>query len=563
LGISPGAAIGKVFLLKKSGHSNEGMTGKEETEKELQKLTLALKRVKEELEWAWKNAKGQVGEEAAEIFHTHIRILEDSQYIRKIEDEIRYGNRSAAQAVEQVTEEFVAGFNDMEDEYFRDRIWDFKAIGDQVIQGIFNRSPEMPDLPDMPMIVVTDELTPFDTLYLGRHKVVGIITSRGGKNSHAAILARSMEIPAVAGIEMTSLEENQELFIDGSTGEVIPDPGEKEQMRVQEWNISKKERQRLLTAKDMGRAQTLDHIEISLNANIDVIDDMDRFCTIKPQGIGLVRTESLLLRSDWLMDEEYQYSLYRKVAERAEHRPVVFRTMDIGGDKLSSILPADANDSFLGSRGIRFNLQYPHTLLPQLKALLRAAVHGNVKILFPMISNLGEWRRARQLVEMAADELDKEHKDYKKVPLGMMIEIPGAALMTDIFAKEVDFFSIGTNDLCQYLLAVDRTDEQLHELYQPFHPAMLRLIQYAVQKAGEARIPISLCGEMASDELALVLLLGLGLRSLSMNLSAIPLIRQRICSLSLADCEETAQKALHLSTAREIEDLVRKKHRIY
>lgn len=543
IGVSPGIAIGRAYLLRRQKQQVSGLLLADEAAvgREMSLYRGAVKAAMDELEALTAGASGRMSLAEAEILAVQVELLQDPSWdeevIRRIEEE----KMPARDAVLLATEQFVQLFQQMEDAYFQARAADVQDVGSRVVRLLGGEAVMgMPE--GEGWIVVAEELSPSDTMALDTSRVAGFVTQAGGKTSHAAIVARLRGLPAVVGVgaALTSVVDGDEVVLDGVSGVVLVNPasalvGEYRSMRT----AFLQHRQLLQSLKDR-EAVTSDGVRVHLQANIATAEDMEQALEQGAEGVGLLRTELLFMERDRFPTEEEQFDFYKNVLLRSGGWPVTIRTLDIGGDKSLPYfgLPKEDNP-FLGYRAIRICLDRKDLFLTQLRAILRASVFGKCRIMFPMIGSVEELREAKAMVAKARAELTAEGIAFAaELPVGIMIEIPSAALTADLLAKEADFFSIGTNDLCQYTLAVDRMNEKIAALYDPFHPAVLRLIRMVIEEGRKAGIPVGMCGELAGDVQATVLLLGMGLREFSMSAASIPEIKNVIIHTGAASKEK-------------------------
>ncbi len=557
--ISPGIAIGKVFL-KKTASKEISYAKAENAEEEKKRFrearTLAVKQVEE----IYNDMLQSKGEQEASIFSAHIEMLNDTEFITGVESVLDDSGCSSEWAVKTVRDNLVEIFESMDDAYMRERAMDIKDISGRVIRILSGNENENSLNLTEPAIVVSDDLAPSDTARMNPELVLGIINETGGPTSHAAIIARMLGIPFAVCPQITSLVKNGQLLaFDGEEGTIEPEVNEeilKEYGRRQEaFNQKKLQLEKLRGTKSI----TTDGYEILLAGNIGVPEDADMVLKQDGHSIGLFRTEFLYMNRNNPPEEEEQFAAYKEVAEKMQNNPVIIRTLDIGGDKEVDYLkiPKEENP-FLGYRAIRLCLDRVSFWKVQLRALLRASVFGNIHIMFPMIVSMDELLQAKQILEEVKAELRSEGIAFNEnIPAGMMMETPAAALMADVFAKEVDFFSIGTNDLIQYTMAVDRMNGKVARLYSQYDPAVLRLIKKVVESAHENGIWAGICGEAAADNALLPLWVGLGLDELSMSPGSILRTRERIQGLSKTACEKLAENILSLKTAGEIEAVLK------
>ncbi|MBW5447532.1 phosphoenolpyruvate--protein phosphotransferase [Cohnella sp. CFH 77786] len=558
LGVSEGVRVGKAFVYAPVRLEEAEETKTDAPDREIARLHEAKARCLQDLEQLIAQTQEKLGEEKAVILKGQVSMLNDPVFFPPMEQLIRQEQWSAAAAVRKVTERTAGLFESMPVEYMRERAADVRDIGGRMLTYVIGR--EVSRLSDIreETIIVADDLTPSDTVQLDRRFVLGFVTRIGGKTSHTAILANSLGIAAVlgAGSGIDSIRTGDLLVIDGTTGECVihPDPSTveaaREKMRLQE------ESRQQLQAYANQEAVTVDGFRAEIAANIGTPEEAAGLPEQGAEAVGLYRTEFLFMSRSAMPDEETQFQAYKQVAESMQGRPVIIRTLDIGGDKELPYLelPHELNP-FLGYRAIRLCLDRPELLRTQLRAILRAGAYGTLKIMFPMISGLQEWRQAKKMCEEVRAELHAEGVPIAdKVELGIMVEIPAAALQADRFAREVDFFSIGTNDLVQYTVAVDRMNERVSGLYDYFHPAVIRLIKQVIDASILHGKWTGMCGSMAGDPLAAPLLVGLGLHEWSMSPSAIRKIKREITRLNAAECRTLAERILDMDTAAEVRE---------
>ncbi len=552
---SPGVAIGKIFLYQEK-ELELNYNKVTDTDKEVERLLSGQAETKVQLEAIREKTRVKLGDEKAAIFDGHITLLEDEDLVDEVKMKIEDENKSAELALHEGIEEYCEMIANLDDEYLRERVADLRDIAKRWMNNILG--VEVIDLGNLPAntVIVAKDLTPSDTAQMDLQNVKGFVTEIGGKTAHSAIMARSLEVPAVVGTKeiMGSLVSGQTIIVDALTGDVIINPTEEEITTYTEKRdkyLADKEELRKLAKEE---AITKDGHRVATWANIGSPNDLDGVLRNGADGIGLYRTEFLFMNNDRLPSEDEQFAAYKEVAERMEGKPVTIRTMDIGGDKALPYMKLPHEDNpFLGYRALRVCLDRKDMFKTQLRALLRASEFGQVKIMFPMVINLTEVRRSKALLEECKAELRAEGIAFdENVKVGIMIETPATAFRAKHFAEEVDFFSIGTNDLTQYTLAVDRGNENISELYDTYNPAVLQAIKLAIDGAHEAGITISMCGEFAGDENATELLLGLGLDAYSMSAISIPKIKRNLINTSYANSKILAEEALKLDTAAEI-----------
>lgn len=557
---SDGVAIAKAYLLVEPDltfDKNEKVT---DVEGEVAKFNSAIETSKVELTKIRNNAEVQLGADKAAIFDAHLLVLDDPELIQPIQDKIKNENANAATALTDVTTQFVTIFESMDNEYMKERAADIRDVSKRVLSHILGVELPNPSMIDESVVIVGNDLTPSDTAQLNKEFVQGFATNIGGRTSHSAIMSRSLEIPAIVGTKSITQEVKQGdmIIVDGLNGDVIVNPTEDELIAYQDkrerYFADKKELQKLRDADTV----TVDGVHAELAANIGTPNDLPGVIENGAQGIGLYRTEFLYMGRDQMPTEEEQFEAYKEVLEAMDGKRVVVRTLDIGGDKELSYLnlPEEMNP-FLGYRAIRLCLAQQDIFRPQLRALLRASVYGKLNIMFPMVATINEFREAKAILLEEKENLKNEGHDISDdIELGIMVEIPATAALADVFAKEVDFFSIGTNDLIQYTLAADRMSERVSYLYQPYNPSILRLVKQVIEASHKEGKWTGMCGEMAGDETAIPLLLGLGLDEFSMSATSILKARRQINGLSKNEMTELANRAVDCATQEEVIELV-------
>lgn len=557
---SDGVAIAKAYLLVEPDltfDKNEKVT---DVEGEVAKFNSAIEASKVELTKIRNNAEVQLGADKAAIFDAHLLVLDDPELIQPIQDKIKNENANAATALTDVTTQFVTIFESMDNEYMKERAADIRDVSKRVLSHILGVELPNPSMIDESIVIVGNDLTPSDTAQLNKEFVQGFATNIGGRTSHSAIMSRSLEIPAIVGTKSITQEVKQGdmIIVDGLNGDVIVNPTEDELIAYQDkrerYFADKKELQKLRDADTV----TVDGVHAELAANIGTPNDLPGVIENGAQGIGLYRTEFLYMGRDQMPTEEEQFEAYKEVLEAMNGKRVVVRTLDIGGDKELSYLnlPEEMNP-FLGYRAIRLCLAQQDIFRPQLRALLRASVYGKLNIMFPMVATINEFREAKAILLEEKENLKNEGHDISDdIELGIMVEIPATAALADVFAKEVDFFSIGTNDLIQYTLAADRMSERVSYLYQPYNPSILRLVKQVIEASHKEGKWTGMCGEMAGDETAIPLLLGLGLDEFSMSATSILKARRQINGLSKNEMTELANRAVDCATQEEVIELV-------
>ncbi|WP_209122025.1 phosphoenolpyruvate--protein phosphotransferase [Alkalihalobacillus sp. BA299] len=557
---SAGIAIAKAYILEEPDYSFEKKTV-DNVESEKTRLETALEKAKADLTLIKEKAEVDLGEEEAAIFAAHLLVLSDPEFVGGMQSHIDNEKVNAESAVQDVSQTFITMFESMDNEYMKERAADIRDVSKRVLGHLLGLQMKSLAAIDEATIIIAKDLTPSDTAQLNPKFVKGFAADIGGRTSHSAIMARSMEIPAVVGTKeaTASINNGDTIIIDGLEGVVIVQPDE-EAIRAFEQKKDQYEQQKLEWAKLVNEATTTtDGHHVELAANIGTPEDLAGVINNGAEGIGLYRTEFLYMGRDQLPTEEEQFKAYKTVLEKMEHKPVVIRTLDIGGDKELPYLelPKELNP-FLGFRAIRLCLEHQDIFRTQLRALLRASTFGNLKIMFPMIATVEELRQAKAILAEEKEKLQNEGQQVSdSIEVGMMVEIPSTAVAADIFAKEVDFFSVGTNDLIQYTMAADRMNEQVSYLYQPYHPAILRLVNMVIEAAHKEGKWAGMCGEMAGDEIAIPILLGLGLDEFSMSATSVLPARSQVAKLSKQELKTFSKEMLMKSTAEEVEEAVK------
>ena len=560
LSASTGVAVGPAWLYRPVQITVEKLCVPS-SDAEWCRLEDAMNLAKNQLKALEERALEMVGAANAEIFNAHAMFLDDPELIGMLRDMVINDKNNAEYAVSIATENYAQMLLGLEGEYFQARSADIRDVGRRILYCLAGVNPEDFVLPDKPVVIVAEDLTPSDTVQFDRKNIIGFCIVKGGPTSHVAILARSIGVPATVNtpLKIDEVQNDQIIIVDGTNGEVTinPDEGDieaayKKQAAVkQEWEIH--------LAHANQQAVTKDGVHVEVVANIGGAEDARKAVQYGAEGVGLLRTEFLYLDRDSMPTEEDQIKVYSEAFKIMGNRPVVVRTLDIGGDKTVSYLgiKEEANP-FLGWRSIRMISERPDILFDQLRALLQAGVNTDLRIMLPMVSNTHEVEHARQILDEARASLKAEGKAFaQKVQFGIMIEVPSAAILASHFAKIVDFFSIGTNDLTQYTLAVDRTNERVANLASPFNPAVITLIERTISAAHKEGKWVGLCGEMAGDPLATPLLLGLGLDEFSMAAKSVPAVKDILRSLSASECQIIAQHALSLPTADSVIDYMK------
>ena len=558
---SDGIAIAKVYTLTEPDLTVTKVTV-EDSEKEVSRLDDALAASIKDVELIKETALKNLGEEEAQVFDAHLMVLSDPELIGQVKDSITSNKVNAESALKEVTDMFISIFAGMEDNpYMQERAADIRDVSKRILAHLLGVKIPSPATIKDEVIIVAADLTPSDTAQLNRQYVKAFVTDIGGRTSHSAIMARSLEIPAIVGTkEVTSIAKDGDIIIvDGLSGEVFLNPSEEVvaeyRAKAEAFAAQQAEWEKLKDSK----TYTKDGHQVELAANIGTPKDLEGVVNNGAEGVGLYRTEFLYMDSHEMPTEEDQFEAYKAVLEGMNGKPVVVRTMDIGGDKELPYLPLPHEmNPFLGYRAIRISLNEPEMFRTQLRALLRASVYGKLRIMFPMIATLNDFRGAKALLEEEKAKLIEEGVAVSDdIQVGIMIEIPAAAVLAHQFAKEVDFFSIGTNDLIQYTMAADRMNERVSYLYQPYNPSILTLIKHVIDSAHKEGKWAGMCGEMAGDQTAVPLLVGLGLDEFSMSASSVLKTRSLISKLTLSDMQALAAKAINeCATVEEVEALV-------
>ena len=561
---APGIAIGRSFLYRSEELAvPHHAIRPADVPHEQERLRDAIAKTRSQIAAIQDRIAQEMGQEHAEIFSAHLLLLEDKTMLGEVLLIIEKEHKNAEAAFHEVIHRYIGAFLRMEDEYLRERTADIEDVRKRVLKNLTGQRQEtLEDLPDKVVIVAAD-LSPSETAQMRKDKVYAFVTDIGGRTSHTAIMAKSLEIPAVVGLVKATqtIQRDDLLIVDGTHGEVYvnPDPSTVERFQREQVRIADVEKN-LLRLKDLP-AETLDGRRIELSANIELPTEAASVIAHGADGIGLYRTEFFYMNRSDLPTEEEQFQAYKEVVQQVTPDPVVIRTLDLGGDKFVSQLdlPHEMNP-FMGWRAIRFCLARPEIFKVQLRAALRASVYGNIKLMYPMISGVEELQQANRLLREAQDELRNARVAFdEQIEVGAMIEVPSAALTCDLLAKEVKFFSIGTNDLIQYSLAVDRVNEKIAYLYDPAHPAVLRLVKHIVDTGHQHGLWVGMCGEMAGEPALSLLLLGLGIDELSTSPVLVPEIKKVIRSVEYRYAQEIAKEALTLSTGKEVEEFAKAK----
>ena len=551
-GISEGIGIGKALVLKKEEIKIE-KSKIENVSKELEKLDVSLNSVIEET----KSLKDKSNNEQKQILEAYLMILQDETLIQKAKELIGKEKLNCVYAVEQGLGEIVTNFRNIPDEYISERANDIEDIKNRIISKLLKIEENDLSQIEPSTIIITQELTTSDTAKINMKNVTGIISEIGGTNSHVSIIARNKQIPMVIRVNdaVKEIKNDDIIVINGSTGDIHINPSIEEMGEYEKLQKEEKEEKTKLEEYKNKIAKTIDGYQVEVSSNIGKTGDLEDVLKFGADGIGLFRTEFLFMDSEQMPTEEEQFQSYKKIAESMKEKLSIIRTLDAGGDKDIPYLNLEKEDNpFLGYRAIRLCLGNPEMFKIQLRAILRASYYGNLAIMFPMISTIDELRQAKQILEECKKELEEQNVKYKKdIKVGMMIEIPAAAIMAEVFAKECDFFSIGTNDLIQYTMAAERGNTKIANLYTKNHPAVIKLIKNTIDAAHQNGIFCGMCGEAASNFQYIPLLIGMGLNEFSMNSSAILQAKKTITELNKKDCEKLVDEVLQFSSDKEVE----------
>ena len=555
--VSPGIVIGKARLVDRSKVKiyYQYLIGDDQLNREVERFEEAIRTTQDQLNTI-KNGMPEQLKGHSFILDSHLMILKDSMLYDATIQQIIKEKINAEWALKKSLEEIRSAFIQVDDEYISNRVNDVENVVERILRNLSGDEQESLSHINERVIIVAHELSPGDTSELNTTKVMGFITDVGGRTSHAAIIAQALQIPVVVGLESATqlVGEGDLLIVDGNSGEVVINPDDDVIIEYQEKHLRHEKYKSSIARISHLPAVSLDGHPIVVKANMEFLEEVTAAREHGSEGIGLYRTEFLYLKSKELPTEEELFQDYREVAEIIAPEPVTIRTLDLGADKFASGYEIDreANPA-LGLRAIRFCLKEPKIFKRQLRAILRASHYGSVQLMFPMISGLQELLDAKEMMRQVKDELDSENIEYdRSIKVGIMIEVPSAVIMAETLAKHVDFFSIGTNDLIQYGLAIDRVNEHLAYMYQPFHPALIQMIRQVVNAARDAGISVSVCGEMAGDPFCVCILLSLGIKELSMNARAIPIIKKIIRTISIKEARADFEEVMRLSTAKEV-----------
>ncbi len=563
MGVSGGVAIGRAVVIE----TREPDVFRlplldDQIAAELERLDRAVAHARDELKVTRTQVQDDFGGDLAGIFDAHLLLLADDRFLRRVEERIRTQKVNAEWAVHKTAEELQQRFAQIDNAYLRERGTDMTDVARHLLRSL-QGSPHPGASAELPpdVIVIADDLTPSDTIRLGRNRVLGFAIESGGRTSHTTIIARSLNLPAVAGLTGATrlVADEAPVIVDGEQGKIIVCPSEEilEQYTLRRFDLQCRDRD-LMKTREL-ESVSRDGVHVSLMANIDLPEEVEEGVCYGAAGIGLYRSEFLYIeKSPSLPTEDEHLALYRRLIESAAPHPAVIRTYDLGGRKLArEVMETHEENPVLGLRGVRLTLARPDVFRTQVRALLRAGLFGDLWVMLPLVSTLDEVRSFRAFVAEMSAELDKEGIPFRRdMHLGIMIEVPGAAVIADVLARHVAFFSIGTNDLIQYSLAVDRNNEHVASLYQPLHPGILRMLRHVIDSARAAQIDVGLCGEMAADTRCALLLIGMGMRRLSMSPRRIPEIKTCIRRMAVSDLADLANRCMGFSTAAEVQQEV-------
>lgn len=544
---SPGIAHGKVFVYLQANLEVPCYDIKDSVEAEMERLDQAIIQTRAQITEVKDKISASLGEGEARIFDAHLLVLEDAALIEEVANEIKSSGKNIEHCYHLVAQRYISFFNSMEDAYLKERVSDIRDVTRRLLQNLLGgHKIELGQLAEN-SIVVSEDITPSETADMDRSKLLGFVTDAGGQTSHSVIMARSLRIPAVVGLHDATqkLRTGDEIIVDGFEGLVIINPSRECLYRYGQLVEERKKRDAVYAAVVPESGETLDGEQMLLMANVEGAHEIGSVLEKNADGIGLFRTEGIFLRHHGYPSEEVQYEEYKSVAAALGDQPVIIRTLDIGGDK--TIEGDNADQSFMGFRAIRFCLENQDIFKTQLRAILRASAHGNVKLMYPMISGLSELRRANAILSEVKDALRAEGEPFDEaIQVGAMVEVPSAATIVDLLARDTDFLSIGTNDLIQYLMAVDRLNDRVAHLYEPTHPAVLRTLKAIIDGAHRVGTEISICGEIAGDPIYLSLLLGMGAHSISLTPAMLPEVKYFLRNMSAVDARAVVRDVMEM-----------------
>jgi phosphotransferase system enzyme I (PtsI) len=553
---SAGVADGKALLyLQKDLNVPSYDLSPDTVESEIKRFDQAIIKTREQITEIRNKVAGSLGEGEARIFDAHLLVLEDNALLEEVITELRTTRKNVESCYKKVSRRYISFFSSMEDEYLKERVTDIQDVSRRLLQNLIGtHKPSLSQLA-ADSIIVSEDITPSDTADMDRNKLLGFITDEGGQTSHAVIMARAMGIPAVVGLHdaTNKIKSGDQIIIDGYNGIVVVNPTKERLLKYRDLAKEHRERNKVYLSVLTESSRTKDGTPIALMSNIEGAQEMDQVLAMNSCGVGLFRTEGIFLRHHGYPSESVQYEEYASVAKAVGKNPLIIRTLDIGGDKTLGVNSIEEDNSFIGFRAIRFCLENQGIFKTQLRAILRASSIGDVKIMYPMISGFEELRRANQILDSVKDDLRNEGIAFNEtIEVGAMVEIPSAAAIIDILSKESDFFSIGTNDLIQYLMAVDRLNDRVAHLYEPAHPAVLRTLKWIIDEATRMKRPVGICGEIASDPTYIGLLLGMGADSLSLTPSLLPEIKYLVRNMEMDAARALVEEVLALEDSSEI-----------
>ncbi len=523
-------------------------------DEEIERFDQAILETRAEITAVRNKIADSLGEGEARIFDAHLMVLEDDALISEVIGEVRASNKNVEFCYNNVAQRYISFFSSMEDEYLKERVSDIRDVSRRLLHTLIGVQKVNLGHLASESIIVSEDITPSDTADMDRSKLLGFLTDAGGKTSHSVIMARSLRIPAVVGMHDATkrIRTGDRILLDGHEGVVVINPSEERLFKYGKLASARRKLDAIYSSVIPEPSQTKDGIAISLMANVEGSQDMEQAVSMNADGVGLFRTEGIFLRHHGYPPEAVQYEEYMAVAKAAGDDPVIIRTLDVGGDKTIGDASLKEDNSFMGFRAIRFCLENLSIFKTQLRAILRASAHGNVKIMYPMISGLSELRRANEVLDSVKVELRGKGQEFdEKIEVGAMIEVPSAAVIVDLIAAEADFLSIGTNDLIQYLMAADRLNDRVAHLYDPAHPAVLRTLKMIIDGGKKANIPVSVCGEIAGDPIFAALLLGMGASSLSLTSSSLPEVKYFIRQINTKDAQALVESVLQINDSSE------------
>ncbi len=548
---SPGVAHGTALLyLQKELDVPSYDLPPEAIDSEIERFDQAILQTREEITAVRHKVAASLGEGEARIFDAHLMVLEDSALLDEVNSELRSTNKNVESCYHQIAQRYISFFSSMEDEYLKERVTDIQDVSRRLLQNLIGMNKSNLGELAAHSIIVSEDITPSDTADMDRSKLLGFITDAGGQTSHSVIMARSMRIPAVVGLHNATktIQSGDQILVDGYDGIVVINPSEERLFKYGKLASERRKLDEIYISVISEPSETKDGSPIGLMSNIEGAHEMEQVIAMRSNGVGLFRTEGIFLRHHGYPPESVQYDEYAAVVAAAGDEPVIIRTLDIGGDKTLGDGSTQEDNSFMGFRAIRFCLGNQDIFKTQLRAILRASAKGNVKIMYPMISGVAELRHANQILEEVKVDLRAENMAFnEEIEVGAMVEIPSAAAIIDLLAAEADFFSIGTNDLIQYLMAVDRLNDRVAHLYEPAHPAVLRTLKVIIDEANRLGKPVSVCGEIAGDPIYAGLLLGMGATSLSLTSSMLPELKYFIRNVNITDARALVEEVLKVN----------------